>query len=309
MAGTTENNEMPQIPRDRAIHSGSEQYHNPGNIFQGNSGKWPGQVGVGTVINRGFKAFATPADGAAAHAYLIERYVFQRGYKNFGQIVRTYAPASDGNNVGEYTHIVSTYTDRIARSLGYNGPQIDGNTNLRTLLDDPRYRDVVLAATVAAMEKMEIDPEQRKRMHIEAADVLAAIRSKYANKGGEAHTAFKQYSQAIGSNPRIVSSTGGLADGDGESQRDRDIDAVGNDALKDFFKGLVGIAGALLAALFGAFQIPPSGQQASRDNSSPATGAGARLAASGVTLTPGSGISTNVGSVIASPQASGPARG
>lgn len=246
--------------RDTRYRTLGEQYNNLGNVEQGGSGIWPGQIGIGwNTRNTAFKAFATVEDGAAAQSYLIERYVFQKGHQTFHDIISTYAPTSDGNNVGEYTAHVSSRVDTIARGLGYSGPAITADTNLRGLLENPQYRDVVLAATVKAMNEVEVGSETSNRVG-SAQRILAAIRSKYANDNGAAHTAFQRYSQAIGRDPGIRAPSQrrtGVATTSPDNWGQPDsaaIDAVGDNMMGSF-------VGLLIFALMSLVMGPDRARQ------------------------------------------------
>lgn len=249
-----------------------EQYNNLGNITQGSSGIWPGQDGIGWDAdgNRAYKRFATVEDGIAAQAYLIERYLFQNGDVTFHDIISRYAPSSDGNNVPAYVGHVADRVDRIARQLGYTGPTINGRTNLRELLENPAHRDAVLAATIKAMNEVEVGQDTSDRL-APASTILAAIRSRYANAGGTAHEAFQRYSRAIGRDPGIrrPSRRRGSSDTEGDAETsdepwrqptDGDIDDVMHNMFSFFAMLLVSlfVGPERAAEMFGGQQDAPT---------------------------------------------------
>jgi hypothetical protein len=78
--------------------------NNPLNIRWNSANNWQGQTGKDSG---GFSIFDTPVNGIRAAARILDNYA-KRGITTIAQIISTWAPAADGNNVEAYTaHVES----------------------------------------------------------------------------------------------------------------------------------------------------------------------------------------------------------
>lgn len=78
--------------------------NNPLNIRWNSANNWQGQTGRDSG---GFSIFDTPVNGIRAAARVLDNYA-KRGLTTIAQIISTWAPAADGNNVEAYvSHVES----------------------------------------------------------------------------------------------------------------------------------------------------------------------------------------------------------
>lgn len=78
--------------------------NNPLNIRWNSANNWQGQTGRDSG---GFSIFDTPVNGIRAAARVLDNYA-KRGLTTIAQIIATWAPAADGNNVESYvSHVES----------------------------------------------------------------------------------------------------------------------------------------------------------------------------------------------------------
>lgn len=230
--------------RDSRYASMGEQYNNLGNIMQGKSGMWPGQEGIGWNGDntRALKAFATVEDGVAAQAFLLERYINRNGDRTFSDIISRYSPPNENDTRGYISHVAGN-VDKIARGLGYTGPAITANTDLQKAFADKSSGDIILAATVKAMNEVEVGAASDRKAP--AALVLNAVRNKYRKQYGS----YEGYAHAIGQDPNIRApgrQHNGVADtddGDWQQPTELAIDDAGKQMMAMF-------VGMLLKALF-----------------------------------------------------------